>query len=64
MMILMSFWLVLALFLDQFSKKIIVELVSTGETIEVFGNNLMITNVGNLGCFKAIRIFSFHLFLS
>ena len=45
----MSFWLVLALFLDQFSKKIIVELVSTGETIEVFGNNLMITNVGNTG---------------
>jgi len=49
MMILMSFWLVLALFLDQFTKKIIVELVSPGETIQVLGNFLMITNVGNTG---------------
>ncbi len=48
-MILMSFWLVMALFLDQLSKKIIVELVSPGETIEVLGNFLMITNVGNTG---------------
>jgi glycyl-tRNA synthetase beta chain len=46
---LMSFWLVFALFLDQFSKKIIVELISPGETIEVLGNFLMITNVGNTG---------------
>src|SRR6056297_1010306 len=48
-MVLMSFWLVLALFLDQFSKKIIVELVSPGEIFPVLGNFLMITNVGNTG---------------
>src|SRR6056297_730074 len=48
-MVLMSFWLVLALFLDQFSKKFIVELVSPGETFEVLGNFLMITNIGNTG---------------
>ncbi len=48
-MILMSFWLVFALFLDQFSKKIIVELISPGETIEVLGKFLMITNIGNTG---------------
>jgi len=48
-MTLMSFWLVLALFLDQLSKKIIVELVSPGRTISVLGEFIMITNVGNTG---------------
>jgi len=48
-MTLMSFWLVLALFLDQLSKKIIVEMVSPGRTIQVLGEFLMITNVGNTG---------------
>ncbi len=48
-MALMSFWLVLALFLDQLTKKIIIEYIQPYETIDVLGKFLRITNVKNTG---------------
>lgn len=48
-MALMSFWLVLALFLDQLSKKIIVEYLEPHQTINIIGDFIAITNVKNTG---------------